>query len=50
MRLDLETLLDYVAKGSLQPVIDKIMELDEIQEAERLMEDREVFGKIVIRI
>jgi len=49
-RQDLVTLLDYVAKSSLKPVIDKIMDLEEIHEAERLMEDREVFGKIVLRI
>ena len=49
-RQDLVTLLDDVAKGLLKPVIDRIVDLEEIQEAERLMEDREVFGKIVIRI
>jgi alcohol dehydrogenase len=49
-RCDLETLLKNVEDGSLLPVIDCVMPLDEIQEAERRMEDREVFGKIVINI
>jgi len=49
-RQELLTLLDYVEQGSLKPVIDRVISLDEIHEAERLLEDREVFGKIVIRL
>jgi alcohol dehydrogenase len=49
-RNDLETLLNNVEDGSLSPVIDRVMPLDEIREAERLMEDREVFGKIIIEV
>jgi alcohol dehydrogenase len=49
-RQDLLTLLDYVEQGALKPVISRVMSLDEIHEAERLLEEREVFGKIVIRI
>lgn len=49
-RSDLHTLLDHVAAGTLQPVIDRIMPLAEVQEAERLMEERAVFGKIVLSI
>jgi alcohol dehydrogenase len=30
------------------PVIDKVLPLEDIREAERLMEEREVFGKIVV--
>ena len=47
-REDITTLLDYAADGRLVPVIDRVMPLEEIREAERLMEDREVFGKIVV--
>lgn len=47
-REDITTLLDHAASGRLVPVIDQVMPLDQIREAERLMEDREVFGKIVI--
>jgi alcohol dehydrogenase len=30
------------------PVIDRVIPLDQIREAERRMEAREVFGKIVV--
>lgn len=47
-RADITTLLDYAAKETLLPVVDRIMPLEDVREAERLMEDREVFGKIVV--
>jgi alcohol dehydrogenase len=47
-RSDIEAMLGYAASGELIPVIDKVMPLDEVREAERIMEDREVFGKIVL--
>ncbi len=47
-REDVTRLLDLVAADQLQPVIDQVLPLDEIREAERLLEDREVFGKIVV--
>ena len=47
-RDELVTLLDMVADGRLQPIIDRVLPLEEIHEAERLLEDREVFGKVVV--
>jgi alcohol dehydrogenase len=47
-RSDIESLLTYAADGTLAPVIDKVMDLGDVHEAERLMEDRAVFGKIVL--
>lgn len=47
-RHELCALLDMVADGRLQPVIDRVLPLDDIHEAERLLEDREVFGKVVV--
>ena len=47
-RSDIKAMLEYAADGSLRPVIDKVMPLEEVHEAERLMEEREVFGKIVL--
>jgi alcohol dehydrogenase len=47
-RSDITAMLDFAADGSLLPVIDKVMPLSEVHEAERLMEQREVFGKIVL--
>jgi alcohol dehydrogenase len=47
-RQDLEELLRLISEESLSPVIDKILPLSEAREAERLLEDREVFGKVVL--
>ena len=47
-RSDIEILLDYARDGKLLPVIDKVLPLEEIHEAERLLEEREVFGKVVV--
>jgi len=49
LREDLETLLGLVAGGRLAPLIDKVLPLEETAEAERLLEDREVIGKVLIR-
>lgn len=46
---DLDRLLQMIDKDRLSPVIDKILPLEETAEAERLLEDREVFGKVLIR-
>ena len=32
----------------LEPVIDKVMPLEAVIEAERMMEERRIFGKIVL--
>jgi alcohol dehydrogenase len=45
---DLESLLDLVARRTLTPVIDRVLPLEEAAEGERLLEDREVFGKVVL--
>ncbi len=47
-RGDITSLLDSAADGSLVPVVDRIMPLADVHEAERLMENRAVFGKIVL--
>jgi alcohol dehydrogenase len=49
LREDLETLLKLVAGGRLAPLIDKVLPLEETAEAERLLEDREVVGKVLIK-
>ncbi len=48
MRDDVITLLDMVQKGTLKVLIDKVYPLKEAREALRVIEDREVFGKIVV--
>lgn len=48
-RSDLEALLGLIDAGKLAPAIDRIFPLAETAEAERMLEDRLVFGKILIR-
>lgn len=48
-RSDLITLLDLVKSKRLKPIIDRVLPLDEIREAHRLIEEREIFGKIIIK-
>jgi len=48
-RDDLSALLDLIATGKLSPLIDKVFDLAEGAEAERMLEDREVVGKILLR-
>jgi alcohol dehydrogenase len=47
-REDLEALLDHVAKGRLKPVIDRVLPLTQSAAALRLIEDREVIGKVIV--
>ena len=49
MREDVHTLLEMVGDGRLQPNIDRVMPLEDVNEAFRLLEDREVFGKVVLK-
>ena len=49
MREDLHALLAMVADGRLTPVVDRELPLEDVNEAFRLLEEREVFGKVVLR-
>jgi len=46
---DLTALLDLIRRGKLKPVVDKALPLSQVNEAFRLIEEREVFGKVVLR-
>jgi alcohol dehydrogenase len=46
---DLEALLGLIRDGRLKPVIDRVLPLDQAAEAERLLEDREVVGKVLLK-
>ena len=48
MRSDIETLLKMVQAGKLKVLVDKVYQLEEAREALRVIEDREVFGKVVV--
>lgn len=47
-RADLEALLGLVAAGRVRPVVDRVVGLDQVRQAEEDLEARSVFGKIVI--
>jgi alcohol dehydrogenase len=48
-RADLEDLLEEVRHGRIRPIIDRVFPLEEAREAMRVVEDREVFGKVLVR-
>jgi alcohol dehydrogenase len=47
-RDDLVQLMDYIQDGRMTPAIDRTFPLTEAREALRLLEDREVFGKVIL--
>jgi NADPH:quinone reductase-like Zn-dependent oxidoreductase len=49
MRDDLGTLLDLMKQGKLKPVIDREFPLEQANEAFALLEERKVFGKVMVK-
>jgi alcohol dehydrogenase len=47
-REDLEALLREVERGSIKPIIDRVLPLADSAEAMRILQDREVFGKVIV--
>jgi alcohol dehydrogenase len=45
---DLQALMELIAEGKMRPVIDKVLPLEEAREGLRLIQDREVIGKVVV--
>jgi NADPH:quinone reductase-like Zn-dependent oxidoreductase len=45
---DLQALMKLIAEGKLKPVIDKVLPLEQAREGLRLIQDREVIGKVVV--
>jgi NADPH:quinone reductase-like Zn-dependent oxidoreductase len=45
---NLKALMDLIAQGRMKPVIDKVLPLEEAREGLRLIQDREVIGKVVV--
>jgi NADPH:quinone reductase-like Zn-dependent oxidoreductase len=45
---DLQALMKLVAAGNMRPVIDKVLPLEQAREGLRLIQDREVIGKVVV--
>ena len=48
MREELLALVELVRQGKIKPVIDKVLPLAEINEAFAMLEDRRVFGKVLL--
>ena len=40
--------MGYIRDGRMAPVIDTVLPLEDAAEGIRMIEDREVFGKIII--
>lgn len=49
-RKDLFDGLELVKKGKIKPVIHTVLPLEEIKKAHKLLEERKVFGKIVLNV
>ena len=47
-RQEIVDMLALVESGKLEPVIHTVLPLEEIREADRLLEDREAFGKVIV--
>src|SRR5580765_2720952 len=45
---DLQALMRLIAEGKMKPVIDKVLPLEQAREGLRLIQDREVIGKVVV--
>jgi 2-desacetyl-2-hydroxyethyl bacteriochlorophyllide A dehydrogenase len=45
---DLNALMALIADGKLKPVIDKVLPLEKAAEGLRLIQDREVIGKVIV--
>jgi NADPH:quinone reductase-like Zn-dependent oxidoreductase len=49
-RDDLERILALVAAGTLRPVIDRVLPLEQCRLGHELIEERRHFGKVVLRV
>lgn len=47
-RVALTPIVDAVARGAFRPVIHRVLPIEEIREAHRMLEDRQVVGKLVL--
>jgi NADPH:quinone reductase-like Zn-dependent oxidoreductase len=45
---NLSALMQLIQQGKIKPVIDKVLPLDQAREGLRLIQDREVIGKVVV--
>lgn len=48
-RDDLKTLIELIQAGKIDPTIDSVLPLDRVNEAFALIEDRRIFGKVIVK-
>lgn len=49
-KADLFSVFDHIKSGKIKPIVDKIIPIEDIHRAHELMESRQFFGKIVLKI
>ncbi|MDE2181264.1 MAG: zinc-binding dehydrogenase, partial [candidate division NC10 bacterium] len=49
-KADLLQIVQEIARGTLKPVVDRVFPLKDAAEAHRAMEDRKLFGKLVLTV
>ncbi len=47
---ELRAIMEHVQAGRLRPVVDRVLPLEEVGEAHRLIEERQLFGKVVLKV
>jgi alcohol dehydrogenase len=47
---DIVACLDHVASGRLKPVVESVFPLEQAADGVRLLEDRRIFGKVIIKL
>ena len=45
---DLAGLMTLIQQGKIKPVIDNVLPLEQAAEGLRLIQDREIFGKVIV--
>jgi alcohol dehydrogenase len=40
--------MELIQQGKIKPVVDKVLPLEQAAEGLRLIQDREIFGKVVV--
>jgi len=45
---NLSALMELIQQGKIKPVVDKVLPLEQAAEGLRLIQDREIFGKVVV--
>ena len=45
---NLKALMQMIAEGKINPIIDEVLPLEKAAQGLKLIEDREVFGKVIV--